>query len=1163
MQELGGRYRLTRRVLPGDTARGIPALWHAHDAGDAYYVKLWKRVGDDRNDIRALWNREVRSLSRLQGYPGAASLFVRLHDIREEEKHFYAVLDSGWRRLLKEVLAERSRIPWLTNLSEVGRRRPLWEGLLRIAEALALLHSEGTLHRTLGTASIFAGPDGEGDFRLSGFEWSLRIAGSDRPSAATGRVRNLVAPELAKAEGEHSTATDWFDFGLVAAELFGVPVSALRNREAVRSATTRLHTLRNNERYTILRLLEESHELRLASSDEVLQEIRNLIRDLSAAPGGHIHSVVLAVSLGSDVSLSRDVELASERTAPVDKPLLQLQWIERDLRGDRRVIARTHPRPHYTIRGDKLEYHVRPWRTSSGENWAIGYCQRVETVPRTTAEDQYYSLGQRRLEIVSRSTAQRTFYTLRDRAAPWDRTFNFVRTRRHLDPHLRNVHDFFRITQQIDTLLTAAQICPVRVTTTKPSAYETIVTVTPIEDPARNQLAQQLRLPPPSEQLKDWFDLGAEAVSADDEDDPTHDVYHLLVRRTVDSEGGAVKWRFRRAISDPSGPLYMFSCPYNVTIGDRVLYLARNHGGTIAQLKRRHKAIDDMRSHESLLRWLADPKGTSRTNSDILPAPRTEIPLDESKIAALSRLWRTQPLFAVQGPPGTGKTTLIRAFADRLFKSDPTAQILISAHSHHTVDDVATKLSKLFSSLLPSDRPLLLRLSADEGEEHALSTITSEIIQRLKQSELAKRVPCSLQSRLANIGSKDKHTEQADVDLRTMQLLIQDSANVTLATLNAPDLAELAERGRRFDWSIIEEAGKAHGFDMAIALEESHRLLLIGDHYQLPPFNSKIFKDLLAEPLRVRSAIQTGTQFASSLIDVSIVDDEEGRESFEDRCDSWRRMVDVFGTLFESSGGNDPGSDGPAQPLTDQHRMHPDIAELVGSVFYRDKASGTTILKSPPETHEHFKKVPPYVISEESWLPRQRIVWCDVPWKQKTEMAEGEMDGLFASPAEAAAVIKVLGEFQPNGDALCEVQVLSPYNDQLDLIDHLLSEARREGRLATMYKPPFDLAFGKRSGATVDEFQGSEADIVVVSLVRNNPLVARKSLGFLREPNRMNVLLSRARHKLIIVGSWDFFASRCDDHTPLDEEYAYIGRMMEFAKSAQEKGTLCRKWAPK
>jgi len=81
---------------------------------------------------------------------------------------------------------------------------------------------------------------------------------------------------------------------------------------------------------------------------------------------------------------------------------------------------------------------------------------------------------------------------------------------------------------------------------------------------------------------------------------------------------------------------------------------------------------------------------------------------------------------------------------------------------------------------------------------------------------------------------------------------------------------------------------------------------------------------------------------------------------------------------------------------------------------------------------------------------------------------------------------------------------------------------------------------------------------VIVSLVRNNAIVPWKSIGFLKEANRMNVLLSRARWKLILVGSWRFFASRCDAYTPPDAEYAYIGRMMELMDKAKREGRLAR-----
>ncbi len=221
-----GRYRLTRKIVPGDSKRGIPDLWQAEDQGDLYYAKLWSKGAGDSTAIQALWNREVRGLMRLQGYPGASELFVKLRDLDSDDKYFFAILDGGRKQVLADVLQNRSRYHWLLNLAEVSRRRPLWEGLLRIAEALAILHREGTIHRSLSPSSVFVSPDGQGEFRLSGFEWSLRLAGPDSGASRVSRKSALCAPELEKSDGEYSTATDWYDFGLTAAELFGAPISS-------------------------------------------------------------------------------------------------------------------------------------------------------------------------------------------------------------------------------------------------------------------------------------------------------------------------------------------------------------------------------------------------------------------------------------------------------------------------------------------------------------------------------------------------------------------------------------------------------------------------------------------------------------------------------------------------------------------------------------------------------------------------------------------------------------------------------------------------------------------------------------------------------------------------------------------------------------------------
>lgn len=1149
-QLLGDRYRLVRKVLPGNTSRGIPELWEAHDSGDIYYAKVWRRPKGAHSDIQALWNREVRSLSRLQGYPGAGQLFARLHDLDANENAFFAILDGGRRSLLSEVIEQRSSHDWLTNLGEVGRRRNLWEGLLRIAEAIVVLHRDGTLHRSISTSSIFVGPNGGADFRLSGFEWSLRVAGREGAAREIGRnAKHPRAPELDKNEGEYSTATDWFDFGLVAAELFGAKVRGTKKRAEIRASIGRLGNLNEAERYILNRLIAEDFENRLLDGEEIVQDLTNLVRTLGKTLLGTGRSLIVALRPAVSGELTQAVFAASKHNVSADEPLAICDWVKKDLAGDIKIISRAKPYPHYVLQGKCLEYRAKQWSLNGLETWDIAFCEQIEQKPKSLPDDEVYSLGERNLDVITFSRAVQKTRSIRDRSLSWERAFPFRENRTVLPQELADVHDFFRVTQQLTTVLTAAEICPVVVTELNVGNVETTISVTPIEDGRRNNVAQALGIPNPSEQLRDWFEFGVEDVDIDEDGDPTSDRYYLLEKPKLTGEDDRTQWQFIGATATVNGPVYRFKYRGVRNIAKRHLFLAKNHEGTIKQLRRQHKAISDLTAHEGLLRFLADPQSSMRFRRDRAPNQSSKISLDKSKQDALKGLWATEPAFLVQGPPGTGKTTLIKAFIDILFKEDPSAQVLISAHSHHTVDDVRNKISELFEENALT-KPILLRLGGKIKTRHDVEPVTQEILKNMLKSDLYDRSPEHLQQRLRDCALvSDEIANDEDADLHAMQILCQDAANVTFTTLNAGPLAELNERGRRFDWSIIEEAGKAHGFDMAIALQESHRIILIGDHFQLSPFNARVLKDLLAEPLRVKTAIKQGAAFASGLVDPSLVEDNEERESFVERCSRWREMVNVFEYLFEQESNS--SSDRTATwTLTDQHRMHPDIAELVGRTFYRDGQNGT-ILKTPEEVRTRFLGQSPFIISEGSKLESYPIIWCDVPWVQRKRWAEGEVDGLFVSPVETETLARVLSQIHPKGDTKCEVQILSPYNNQLDAIRTKIAEMSNNNEIPHMFKPPFNLKFKSRMGATVDEFQGSEADIVIVSLVRNNGLPPAKSLGFLKESNRMNVLLSRARHKLVIIGSWDFFDSRCDKFTNEDDEHYYIGTMMSVMKSLE------------
>jgi hypothetical protein len=234
------------------------------------------------------------------------------------------------------------------------------------------------------------------------------------------------------------------------------------------------------------------------------------------------------------------------------------------------------------------------------------------------------------------------------------------------------------------------------------------------------------------------------------------------------------------------------------------------------------------------------------------------------------------------------------------------------------------------------------------------------------------------------------------------------------------------------------------------------------------------------------------------------------------------------------------------------------IAAMIARAFY-DDGSGPPLI-THPEAVARFETEPcPILSQDKEMLPSTPIVLIDMPAQQKgAGKVVGEQSPRWHNAAERDAVARILAllEAQP-GDKAPTLAILSPYAQQVKRLaerfdgDDAFSPRRRGFR-----SPTGD----DRFCYTVDSFQGSEADVTIVSLVRNNDHSnVRSALGFLADFRRMNVLLSRAKWRLILVGSFDFLEEVLKGAriAGKSEPIEFLGSLFDSFDNA-EAGTIVR-----
>lgn len=267
-----------------------------------------------------------------------------------------------------------------------------------------------------------------------------------------------------------------------------------------------------------------------------------------------------------------------------------------------------------------------------------------------------------------------------------------------------------------------------------------------------------------------------------------------------------------------------------------------------------------------------------------------------------------------------------------------------------------------------------------------------------------------------------------------------------------------------FDVAIIDEAGQITIFDEIVPMSRARKVILVGDHMQLPPVPNR---DLIR------------------MIQQDSIADEDSYFSDEDYNELLEKSL--FELLFDTC------PEDKKVMLDTQFRMHPTIAKFISDEFYNGKyVSGISAEKRELKVSIFDK--PLYFIDTRS-MGALRFENFVTPKGHKE----------YFNSTEAEIVASVLISLVRDGANPEEIGVITPYRRQKIKIEEILIESL-PSQEDTNKKIEID---------TVDSFQGRDKDIILFSFTRSNE---ENTIGFLSELRRLNVTMTRSKYLLIMIG---------------------------------------------
>jgi ATP-dependent RNA/DNA helicase IGHMBP2 len=458
--------------------------------------------------------------------------------------------------------------------------------------------------------------------------------------------------------------------------------------------------------------------------------------------------------------------------------------------------------------------------------------------------------------------------------------------------------------------------------------------------------------------------------------------------------------------------------------------------------------------------------------------------LNDSQLVAVRHVISAQDVAIIHGPPGTGKTTtLVQAILETIRRE---RRVLVCAPSNTAVDLLTEKLAERGVNVIRMGNPsrvsdLLLKHTLDAGvmahpsyaKMHAMRQTAEQ--HRDTASELAKEG-------VRNFGFEERqHRQQLREEARTLRQAADDLErfmtedvleSVQVITCTLVGASHRHMRHLSFETVFIDEAAQALEPGCWIPIAKGQRLVLAGDHHQLPP---------------------------------TVKSEQAAREGLRE-------------TLFEKCIQRQPNT---ARMLTTQYRMHAHIMGFSSQKFY-----GGQLVPHASVRHAGLEAY------DLRFAPDLPVEFIDTAGCAYQEVAIPESRST-ANPEEAHLLLARLAQLLASydEDELGEhdqrplsIGVIAPYRAQINYLKDAIEDIEVLNGL---------LLQRRLSVGTVDSFQGQERDIIAITLTRSNP---QGEIGFLSDIRRMNVGMTRARRKLLLVGD----SSTLCRHPFFGELLAYV-----------------------